>query len=96
MKTSRHILRTLICVAVLLAVAFSAFYVVFEIEHDCAGEQCAICQLIEFCKNLLRSPFLVVIVAAFAADKFILHLHKKFRDDADAPSLVSLCVKLSD
>lgn len=96
MKTSRHILKTLICVAVILAVAFSAFYVVFETEHDCAGEQCAICQLIELCKNLLRSPFLVVMVAAVATGKFILHLHKKFRDDADAPSLVTLCVKLSD
>ena len=38
----------------LVLVAFSAFYIAAEADHDCCGEGCPICACIHRCENTLR------------------------------------------
>ena len=38
----------------LVLVAFSAFYIAAEADHDCCGEDCQICACIHQCENTLR------------------------------------------
>lgn len=38
----------------LVLVAFSAFYIAAEADHDCCGEGCPICACIHHCENTLR------------------------------------------
>ena len=38
----------------LVLVAFSAFYIAAEADHDCCGEGCPICACIHQCENTLR------------------------------------------
>ena len=38
----------------LVLVAFSAFYIAAEADHDCCGEDCQICACIHQCEKTLR------------------------------------------
>ena len=98
MKSNKRIFRTLLCMAVLFAVAFSAFYIVAESGHDCTGEHCAICHQIELCKNLLRSLALAVgiVGVAVTGESLCGYCRTRRNDITAAPTLVALRVKLSD
>ena len=67
-KKFRFMVRLL---AVVLAVVMlsSAIYIAVEANHDCSGDDCAICRQISICENLLKSLGLAgaaaVITAAF-------------------------------
>ena len=54
MKSDKRILKTLLCLAVLFAVAFSAFYTVAAACHSCVGGGCSVCRQIRLCEELLR------------------------------------------
>ena len=53
-KKFRFMVRLL---AVVLAVVMlsSAVYIAVEADHDCSGDDCAICRQISICENLLKS-----------------------------------------
>ncbi len=55
--------------AVVLAVAMlsSAVYLALASDHDCAGENCAVCRQISACENLLKSLGLAGAAAAISA-----------------------------
>ena len=86
--------------ALLLAsvMLFSVLYIVFEADHDCCGEGCAVCILLQACENLLQNllpaaAFLLAVwcfcalVRRFAEPDFCFErLH----------TLIVLKVKLSD
>ena len=38
----------------LVLLLFSSFYIAAEADHDCAGEDCAICVCIRLCESTLR------------------------------------------
>lgn len=95
MKSNKRIFRTLLCIAVLFAVAFSAIFIIAESGHDCTGEHCAICHQIELCKNLLRSLTLAVnAIGLVVIDR--IYCRTKRNGKIAAPTLVALRVKLSD
>ena len=98
MKSNKRIFRTLLCMAVLFAVAFSAIYIVAESDHDCTGEHCAICHQIELCKNLLRSLTLAAgVVGACVVGKSLCgYCRTKHNDRIAVQTLVTLRVKLSN
>ena len=67
----------IIAAMLLVVLLFSAFFIVAETHHDCAGEDCLICSCIQQCENTLRGisggtsgqssaiiPFLFVSLAA--------------------------------
>ena len=65
-KNLRLIKRLL--AAVLAAVMLSsAVYIAVEADHDCSGDDCAICRQISICENLLKSLGLAGAAAVFAA-----------------------------
>ena len=55
--------------AVVLAVVMlsSAVYIAVEADHDCTGDDCAICHQIGACENLLKSLGLAGAAAAVTA-----------------------------
>ena len=96
-KKFRFMVRLL---AVVLAVAMlsSAVYIAVEANHNCSGEDCAICHQLQVCENLLKSIGLAGAAAIFAAAV-------RYAPYSVIPScaelvrtftLVSLKVKLSD
>ena len=65
-KKSRLITRLL--AAVLAAVMLSsAVYIAVEANHNCSGEDCAICHQLQVCENLLKSIGLAGAAAAISA-----------------------------
>lgn len=86
--------------ALLLAffMLFSILYIALEADHDCCGEDCAVCAAIRTCENLLRNLLpIALLLAAFqmlcvlvrailSTDCFSAHPH----------TLIALKVKLSD
>ena len=68
--TKKLCFMTRLLAAVLAVVMLSsAIYLAVEANHDCSGEDCAICRQISICENLLKSLGLAgaaaVITAAF-------------------------------
>ena len=86
--------------AAVLAVVMlsSAVYIAVEADHDCSGEDCAICHQINVCENLLKSIGLAgSAVATAAAILYILcRIIPSCTEVARTFTLVSLKVKLSD
>lgn len=97
-KSNGHIFRSLICVAILFAVAFSAFYIVARAGHDCAGEHCVVCHQMELCKKWLRALVLAAaVVGATAVSKpSCRYEYEKHHGEMQGPTLVALRVKLSN
>ena len=66
--TKKPCFMTRLLAAVLAVVMlFSAVYIAVEADHDCSGEDCAICRQISICENLLKSLGLAGTAAAISA-----------------------------
>ena len=66
--TKKLRLITRLLAAVLAAVMLSsAIYIAVEANHNCSGEDCAICHHLQVCENLLKSIGLAGAAAVFAA-----------------------------
>ena len=66
--TKKLCFMTRLLAAVLAVVMlFSAVYIAVEADHDCSGEDCAICHQIGVCENLLKSLGLAGAAAAISA-----------------------------
>ena len=66
--TKKLCFMTRLLAAVLAVVMLSsAIYLAVEANHDCSGEDCAICRQISICENLLKSLGLAGAAAAITA-----------------------------
>ena len=66
--TKKSRLITGLLAAVLAAVMLSsAVYIAVEANHNCSGEDCAICRQISICENLLKTLGLAGAAAAISA-----------------------------
>lgn len=87
-----------LALAVVIVMLFSVLFVAAEAEHDCAGEDCAICVQLAMCENALRVSALTAVLAALAAAVpgvlSLLCTHTPGMVSSVTP--VSLKVKLSD
>ena len=64
--TKKFRLITGLLAAVLAAVMLSsAVYIAVEANHNCSGEDCAICHQLQVCENLLKSIGLAGAAAVF-------------------------------
>ena len=97
--TKKPCFMTRLLAAVLAVVMlFSAVYLAVEADHDCSGEDCAICHQIGVCENLLKSLGLAGAVAAVTA-AFTYTMCKAIlpcAETTDTLTLVALKVKLSN
>ena len=60
--TKKPCFMTRLLAAVLAVVMLSsAIYIAVEANHDCSGDDCAICRQISICENLLKSLGLPVL-----------------------------------
>ena len=86
--------------AVLLALVmlFSVVYIALEADHDCCGEDCAVCVQLRTCENLLRNLFLtaVLLSAAGCLCALICVIARSDLRFAHPHTLIALKVKLSD
>ena len=63
--TKKLCFMTRLLAAVLAVVMLSsAVYIAVEADHDCSGDDCAICRQISICENLLKSLGLAGAAAA--------------------------------
>ena len=66
--TKKLCFMTRLLAAVLAVVLLSsAIYLAVEANHDCSGDDCAICRQISICENLLKSLGLAGAAAAITA-----------------------------
>ena len=66
--TKKLCFMTRLLAAVLAVVMLSsAIYIAVEANHDCSGDDCAICRQISICENLLKTLGLAGTAAAITA-----------------------------
>ena len=71
---AKRITAGLMGLTLLLVVLLSALFLVVEADHDCAGEDCPICAVMQTCTNVLRRFGAAVITLLAAAASIILFL----------------------
>lgn len=86
--------------ALLLAIVllFSIGFIVLEADHDCSGENCAVCFVLHICENALQR--LIVFGAAAACVLFArtcrLFVRGRYASRFHSCTPITLRVKLSD
>ena len=97
--TKKPCFITRLLAAVLAVVMlFSAVYIAVEADHDCSGEDCAICHQIGVCEHLQKSLGLAGAAAAITA-AFTYTMCKAIlpcAETTDTLTFVALKVKLSN
>ena len=97
--TKKPCFMTRLLAAVLAVVMLSsAIYLAVEADHDCSGDDCAICHQIGVCENLLKSLGLAGAAAAVTA-AFTYTMCRAIlpcAETTDTLTLVALKVKLSN
>ena len=92
--------RALAVLAAVLALVmlFSVLYIAVEADHDCHGDDCAICAQISVCMDLLQHLALALLMIAVAAVLRLsaLQIRKAVSFACHRVSLISLKVKLTD
>ena len=62
----KRLSAVLLSVIFVLSLIFSFSFIVSEADHDCSGENCEICQLIDFCLDQIAGYVPLVIACATA------------------------------
>ena len=96
-KAYRILAAALVCLlaAVML---FSAFYPAVETDHECSGEDCAICAVLTACENLLhqlldiRFAIAIIVLVGSAG----IPLPYQHNDNGCSFTLITHKVKLSN
>ena len=98
MTKKPYFMTRLLAAVLAVVMLFSAVYIAVEADHDCSGEDCAICHQIGVCENLLNSRGVAGAVAAITA-AFTYTMCRAILPCAETIgtlTLVSLKVKLSN
>lgn len=88
----------LLAVVLLAVVLVSSFYIAGEADHDCAGEDCPICETIRQCEAVLQHVGLGILFVAFTVVPTVWSiLTGSLRAfDQAQETLVSMKVRLND
>ena len=98
MTKKLRFLTRLLAATLAVVLLSSAVYLALASDHDCAGEDCAICRQISICQNLLKSLGLAGAAAAISAT-FTYTVCRAILPCAETSgtlTLVALKVKLSN
>ena len=61
MMNRKRLSALLLCIGMILALFVSSAYIAYEAGHDCCGEDCSVCQMIELNSDVLRLIGLAVL-----------------------------------
>ena len=93
---SNQILVAIMSAVMIISIIISVLFLVHETNHDCTGEDCPICAMMEIVSNNLESMGvgMAVVFAAVVFAAFVLHI---LASDANEPtfSLVGASVRLN-
>ena len=98
MRKSNKRVALVLCAILVCTAVLSFLLVADKADHDCAGDDCAICLALRFCESVIRSLGLtVVIYAVFSLSKRVCSAIKAFNGTLSDPlTPVFLCVKLTE
>lgn len=87
-----------ISMAMLVVMLFSAFYITLEATHDCDGDSCPVCAMIQQCENNLNQIGSgLILVAVITGIAYLLSVCVKKADGFFMyPTLVSNMVRLNN
>lgn len=96
MKSRMHFLNVAMAAMLVFVVLFFSFYIASEASHDCAGEDCPICQQISVCENVLRNISLgaAVTIGTLMLISILYRRHVIDNKKFQACTLISLKVEL--
>ena len=72
-KKSKRVLAVLMAALLTVIVFFAAFLIVENLDHDCEGEHCPVCECIQVCEAVLQQmgtgllPVFCAVLAIVAA-----------------------------
>lgn len=97
MKNEKKIYIILLCIGIILIQTLSFYFIAHEINHNCTGEECPICEQIEEALQLLENSNCTNIIAnACSVLFFCLVVNKVIVELVRiSNTLVKLKVKLS-
>ena len=98
MNRSTRALAMLLAALLAVVMLFSVFYIALEADHDCHGEDCAVCAVLSACERVLHRLLGIGAAAVFMlAAAAVVYRAADGRGTASAHStLITLKVKLSD
>ena len=98
MSRKKRFLTMLLAAVLGAAVLFSVAYIAEEVNHECTGTGCAVCQQISVCESLLKTVGGAALAAGAAAMVFSKQHGAVLpcAECAQTNTLISLKVKLSD
>lgn len=99
MQDRKRRIALFLCLGLILALLASSVYIIHEANHDCAGEDCPICQMIAVNLSVLRlSVISALVLTAIRALLNLFNSHHKAEQSAfPLPgTLVSLKIRLND
>jgi hypothetical protein len=83
------------CITLILL--FSACFITFNIDHDCAGHDCAVCQQLKTCSDIMKQLGICLYTFSFAIMAFAaswLYSLLSMNHDKKETTLVRLKVRL--
>lgn len=98
MTSSRRFSAALLAAVLTVVMLFTVFFIALESNHDCPGEDCAVCALLQACESILRQAALAgAVLAGAELTRRALSSHALRTSGAFIPATpISLRVKLSD
>lgn len=98
MTRQKRFLGMLLAAMLAFAVLFSVAYVAEEVNHDCSGAGCAVCQQLSMCEDLLKTVGGAALAAGVMAAAFSRVCGRTLpgAECTQSNTLISLKVKLSD
>ena len=83
-KQSKRVFAVLVAAILLVSLFFAAFLIAENLDHDCKGEHCPVCECLQLCEAILHQtgigwiPVICVILAIAAAIEAGLDLRAAF------------------
>ena len=96
MTAKKRILTAVTMFMIVFVVIYASFYIAYETEHECTGDDCPICCQIEIYESALKNIASAVVAAAAAVVFGYGSCVVRCAEIISARTLVSLHVKLSN
>ena len=94
----RRLLAVITALIVVFALLYSVAYPAFNAEHNCSGDECSVCLIINLCENTVKllSAVIAVFLLCTVILRFLFVLLRCVLLNTCKSTLVNLKVKLSN